>query len=167
MEVTDAVETRLEIRSYDDEPVDAETRRAVLEAGRLAASGHNSQHWRFVLVEGDDLAALADASPTGGWVADADFAVAICTDPTYAYNEIDAGRAVTQMQLVAWERGVGSCLYTVDEPAAREALEVPDGHDLTLVAGFGHPEREVEGVKDREPLEEIASTGRFGGSLEL
>lgn len=167
MDVSEAIDTRIEVRSYSDRPVDPETRRAVLDAGRLAPSGRNLQHWRFVLVADDErLDGLADRSPTGGWVADADFAVAVCTDPTYDYHAIDAGRAVTHMQLAAWEAGVGSCVYTVDDPRAREFLEIPEEYDLTLVAAFGYPEAEIRGIKDRKPLEEIAFEGRFGDRLD-
>lgn len=166
MDVTDAVETRLEIREFANEPVDDGTKRAILDAGRLAPSGKNTQHWRFVLVSGGDLAELADRSPTGGWVADAAFAVAICTDPSYPYNGIDAGRAATHMQLVAWEEGIGSCLYTTGEEAA-EFLSVPEEYELTAVLGFGYPARDVEGRKDREPLENVVFGGRFGEDMAL
>ncbi len=167
MDVSEAIDTRIEVRSYREEPVDGETRREILEAGRQAPSGRNLQHWRFILVADDDrLDGLGERSPTGGWVADADFAVVVCTDPTYDYHDIDAGRAVTHMQFVAWERGVASCLYTVDDPAAREFLEIPDEYDLTLVAGFGYPAAAVQGVRDRKPLAEVAFEARFGGRLD-
>lgn len=166
MDVTDAIETRIEVRSYRDEPVDEETKRAVLDAGRLAPSGRNLQHWRFVLIEDEArLAGLAERSPTGSWAADAAFAVVVCTDPSYDFHEIDAGRAVTHMQLAAWERGVASCIYTVDDSAAAEYLDLPDEYDLTLVAAFGSPEHEIRGRKDRKPLEEIAYGETFGTPL--
>jgi nitroreductase len=84
---------------------------------------------------------------------------------SYEYHGIDAGRAVTHMQLAAWERGVGSCLYTVDDVAAREFLEVPDDYDLTLVAAFGYPESEIRGIKDRKPLSDVAFSERFGAEF--
>ena len=168
MDVTEAVATRIELKAYSDESVDAETKRAILDAGRLAPSGRNLQHWRFILVDRDeDLADLADASPTGTWVSETDFAVAICTDPSYDYHDLDAGRAVTHMQLVAWEHDVGSRIYTVDAPAAYDALEIPDEYDLSVVAGFGYPEHDVKGVKDRKPLEDVAYSGTFGTPLHL
>ena len=78
------------------------------------------------------------------------------------------GRAVTHMQLVAWEHEVGSCIYTIGKPtAAAEYLEIPDQYDLTLVAAYGYPEGEVQGKKDRKPLSEIASSGTFGSELQL
>ena len=171
MDVTDAVTRRIEVREFADEAVDDATKRAILDAGRLAPSGRNVEHWRFVLVDdAGELRELADASPTGGWVAGADFAVAVCTDPDYAFNELDAGRTTASMQLYAWGLGVASCIYTVDTAAAREVLGVPDDYDLTAVLGFGYPTFDVESVrgrKDRRALEEVAYHGRFGGPLSL
>lgn len=168
MDVMEAIETRLDIKDYAPDAVDESTKRAVLEAGRLAPSGQNLQHWRFVLVDDEsDLDRLGELSPTGGWVADADFAVVILTDPDYPFHEIDAGRALTHMQLAAWERGVGSRLYTVDQPAVREFLAVPNEYALTAVVGFGYPDREIRGRKDRKPLADVAYRGRFGEPLDL
>lgn len=171
MDVTDAVMGRIEVREFADRDVDDATKRAIIDAGRLAPSGRNVQHWRFVLVDDDGgLRALADASPTGGWVADAAFAVVVCTDPDYDFDEIDAGRTTAHMQLFAWGLGIGSCLYTVDAPEAREVLGVPDDYALTAVLGFGHPTFDVESVqgrKERQPLSEVAFHGRFGESLSL
>ena len=169
MNVSDAIKTRIEIRSYRDEPVDDETKRAILNTGRLAPSGRNLQHWRFILLDTDErLSGLAQRSPTGSWVADAAFAIVVCTDPSYDFHEIDAGRAVTHMQLVAWEHEVGSCIYTIGEPtAAAEYLELPDQYDLTLVAVFGYPEGEVKGRKDRKSLSEIAFSETYGSDLQL
>lgn len=112
MDVSEAIETRLECRDYTDEPVDDETTRRILNAGRLAPSGKNVQHWAFILVDAPEaLDRLASISTTGQWVSNADFAICILTDPEYSYHEIDAGRAVTNMQFEAWNRGIGSCIY--------------------------------------------------------
>ena len=167
MNVSEAIETRLEIRTYKDRPVGPEAISDILEAGRLAPSGRNFQHWRFIVIEdADRLAALADHSPTGQWIGEAPLAIAICTDPQYDYHEIDAGRAVTNMQLAAWERGIGSCIFTVGEPAAAELLEIPDSYRLTLVAGFGYPTVQPEGRKDRKPIDAIAFEETFGTPID-
>ncbi|MFB6109798.1 MAG: nitroreductase family protein [Halodesulfurarchaeum sp.] len=167
MDVFEAIETRVEISEFADTQVSEEEKRRVLDAGRLAPSGRNLQHWEFILLDdSDDLERLGELSPSGGWVGDADFAVVVCTDPQYGFNDIDAGRAVTHMQLAAWEAGIGSRIYTVDRPEVTDFLEIPDDLDLTLVAGFGYPMREIEGIKDRKPLEEVASRGRYGRPLD-
>lgn len=168
MDVTEAIETRIELRTYADESVDAETKRSILEAARLAPSGRNLQHWRFVLVDDDArLDELGDRAPSGGWVADADFAIAVLTDPSLSFNELDAGRTITHMQFAAWSEGVGSRIFTTEDPSARELLAVPEEYDLTAVVGLGYPDRNVVGRKDRESLEDMVFHGRFGEALEL
>ncbi|AGN02957.1 nitroreductase [Salinarchaeum sp. Harcht-Bsk1] len=172
MDVTDVIQTAISVREFTDEPVDTETKRAILDAGHLSQSGHNSQHWRPILVDdADDLARLAELSTSGSWVADADFAVVIVTNPERHYHEIDAGRTITHMQFAAWDRGIGSCIYTgFHEAGTRECLDVPEDLEVTAVIGFGHPTFDVEslrGRKDREPLDEIVSHGRYGNPLAL
>lgn len=162
MNVTEAITTRIEVREYSNDSVDDETIHHVLEAGRLAASGRNLQHWRFILVDDStDLIQLSELSPTGRWIAGAAFAVVICTDPSLPFNELDAGRALTSMQLRAWEAGVGSCIYTVDNPAVPEFLGIPDRYDLTTVVRFGYPAHPVKGRKSRKPLSELVFHRRF------
>lgn len=167
MDVKDAVAQRIDYNGFGEEPVDSDTRRAILDAGRNASSARNRQHWRFILVDGEGLDELAELSPSGGWVANADFAVVICTIDEYGFKKLDAGRALTNMQLVAWEAGLTSRIYTVDRPEVNNFLEIPDEYHLTAVLGFGYPDRELQGKKDRKPLEEVAFSGKFGRPLEL
>ena len=169
MDVMDAIRTRLELREFADKAVPERIKHTVLEAGRLSPSGRNLQHWRFLLI--DDPAALddlAEVSPSGQWIAGAAFAIVVVTDPQYDFNELDAGRAVTAMQLAGWEEGVGSRLYTIDPPdqaTAKAHLEIPDSAHLTAVLGFGYPVGEIQGRKDRKPLSAVANRGKYGQDL--
>lgn len=167
MDVESAVESRIEVREYADDQVSTTDRRAILNAGRLASSGRNVEHWRFILLTEDtDLTELGQLSPSGSWISGADFAVVICTDPSYAFSDLDAGRAVTYMQLLAWERGVGSCIYTVDRPEVDAFLEIPPDRELALVAGFGYPVREIIGRKNRSALEDLVFNRRYGEAFD-
>lgn len=171
MDVEEAIRTRLEVREFTDEAVDGTTKLRILNAARLAPSGINRQHWRFILVEDDDdLERLADISETGGWVAGAGFAVVVVTDPSFDWYEIDAGRAITHMQFAAWDAGIGSCIYTgFDDTAMRTFLDIPDEYAISVVVGFGHPTfdvADVAGHKDRAPLSELVFAGRFGMAFE-
>lgn len=95
MDATEAVRTKLDVREFASKPVPAEVKLAVLEAARLTQSGSNSQHWCFILVQKpENLRTMTNDSPSGKWVAGANFAVIVCTDPTRGYHMIDAGRAV-------------------------------------------------------------------------
>lgn len=169
MAIEDAIRHRLEVREFADETVDPEVRHQILDAGRLAPSGKNTQHWRFVLLADErDVDRLAELSTSGTWIGGADFAIVVTTDPSYHYHELDAGRAITHMQFAAFEQGLGSCIYTgYDETGMREFLEVPDGRSITAVIGFGYPADGLHGRKQREPLSEIAYADRFGKPLAV
>ena len=167
MDVTEAVQTRIDVREYADEPVDSETKRDVFDSSRVASSGRNTQHWRFLLLEdADRLSELGAHSPSGGWIADATFAVAVLTNPEWDFHGIGAGKAITHMQLVAWEHGVTSCMFTTDDESVAEVLGVPAELELTATVGFGHPPYDIKGIKDRRLLETVAYSETFGTALD-
>jgi nitroreductase len=169
MDIDDAIERRLEVRDYADEPVDPEIRHAILDAGRLAPSGKNTQHWRFVLLtDAGDVHRLSELSTSGAWIGGADFAIVVTTDPSYHYHELDAGRAITHMQFAAFQHEVGSCIYTgFDEAGMHEFLEVPDDRSIVAVVGFGYPADGLRGRKRRDSISELAYADRFGKLLRV
>jgi nitroreductase len=168
MDATEAVKTKLDVREFSSKPVPSSVKAAVLEAARLTQSGTNSQHWRFILVQDPmNLKKLADNSSWGKWVAGANFAVVVCTDPTKSYHMIDAGRAVQDMQLTAWDHGVASGVFTgLKAAAVRRDFGVPEELSPTIVVGFGNPVRKLYGRKKRKPLSEVAFLERYGNSVE-
>jgi nitroreductase len=92
MDTFDCIATKVEVREFaKDKRVPAETKSRILEAARLTGSSMNTQHWRFVLLQDKgNLRVLADDSTTGGWVAGADFAVIVLTNPKVPGHTIDA-----------------------------------------------------------------------------
>lgn len=165
---TEAVRTKLDVREFSDKPVPSKVKLAILEAARLTQSGVNSQHWRFILVqEPKSLARLAMNSPTGSWVGGANFAVVVCTDPARGYHLLDAGRAVQDMQLTAWDNGVASGMYTgIRHSELSSDLGIPEGLRPTVVVAFGFPAKELKGSKTRRPLQDVAFLERYGGKLD-
>jgi|BEDMetMinimDraft_2_1075160.scaffolds.fasta_scaffold07040_1 nitroreductase len=169
MDVFKAVSSRLEIGEFADKQVPDDVKLRVLEAARLSPSGMNTQHWRFILVDDKkSLRELADMSTTGRWVGEAAFAVIVLTDPKYPFHKLDAGRVISNMQLVAWEDGVGSRIYTgIDEQKMRVRFNIPQTLEITAVVGFGYPKKRVLGRKKRLPLEKVAFRGKYGEPLSL
>ena len=168
MDTTEAVKTKLDVREFSQKHVPTEVKLAVLEAGRLNQSGSNTQHWRFILVQDkENLKTLADDSSTGRWVAGADFAVIICTDPNRGYHLLDAGRAAQDMQLTAWDHGVTSCIYTGFKLSeTRRDFGIPEDSIPSAVLGFGYPAKKLLGKKNRKPLREVAYLEKFGKSID-
>lgn len=166
--VTNVIRTKLDVRTFSDKEVPQEDKIMILDAARMAGSGMNSQHWRFILLDKrEDLQKLADLSITGKWVSGASFAVVVLTDSRYAWHLLDAGRAITNMMLEAWSRGIVSCICTgVNEAALRTWLKIPQLYAIAGFVGFGYPVRRIIGKKKRLPLEQIAFYGRFGEPLK-
>jgi nitroreductase len=127
MDAFECIATKLEVREFSTQDVPSEIRSKILEAARLTGTGMNTQHWRFILVEKkDNLKELAEDSTSGSWVAGANFAVIVLTNPKYGFHLIDAGRVLQNMQLTAWNEGVGSGLFTgIREEKIRKDFQIP------------------------------------------
>ena len=168
MDTYEAIATKLDVREFAQKRVPDETRRKILEAARLTGSSMNTQHWRFVLVQDrSNLALLASDGTTGRWVADADFAVIILTNPKVPGYKIDAGRVLQDMELAAWNFGIASCLFTgMKGDDLRRDFKVPPELEISTVLGFGYPREKILGKKDRKPIEEIVFLEVYGRQLD-
>ena len=165
MDVFDGIATKLDVREFSPQAVPPEIKQSVLEAARMTGTGLNTQHWRFILVEGkENLNKLAEDSTSGGWVAGANFAIIVLTNPKYNFHMIDAGRVAQNMQLAAWNRGVASGLFTGVREELRSDFGVPKELNTTIVVGFGYPAKKLAGRKSRVPLGELVYYGRYGAT---
>jgi nitroreductase len=161
----ETVASKLDIRQFTNLDVSNEIRQKILEAARQVGTGLNSQHLRFVLIDSKDmLQLLAEDSTSGGWVSGANFAIMILTNSDYGFKMLDAGRALQNMQLVAWSEGVGSGLFTgIREKKMRTDFNIPEDLDIAVVIGFGYPSRKLTGMrKNRMSMNNILYHQRYG-----
>jgi nitroreductase len=169
LDAYDAVITKLDVKEFDSKAVPKDVKLKTLEAARRTGSGINSQHWRFILVQDPmNLQRLAQDSTTGKWVQNANYAVIVLTDPKLGFHLIDAGRAIQDMQVAAWNFGVASRIFTgFDATKMRKDYSIPPDLEPSIVVGFGYPEKKITGKKkNRKPLEEIAFLEKFGNKLD-
>jgi len=164
MDAFDAISTKIEVRQFASKKVSGDIKRKVLESARLTGSSMNTQHWRFVLVQDKaNLKRLAGDSTSGKWVEGADFAIIILTDPRVPGNNLDAGRVIQDMQLGAWNFGVGSGIFTgIVEAKLRKDYALPEGLKIAAVLAFGYATKKILGKKNRKTLEELVSVEKFG-----
>ena len=165
MDVFHAVKSRWEVREYkEDVSPPFEHILRILEAGRLSPSSKNSQPWHFIVItDKRKLKRISELTPTGSFIANAAFAIALLMEPWAPRPEIDAGRAMQQMMLVAWELGLGSCwVSNFDEEEVKRVLKAPRELRLITVVPFGYPARRPKGKKRRKKLVEIAHWNEFG-----
>jgi nitroreductase len=170
MDTIDVISTKLETRQFDQKKVPDDVKMKVLEAARLTGSSNNTQHWRFILLDDpQSVSRLADDSTTGPWVRGANFAVLILTDPKVNGHMIDAGRALQDMQLAAWNFGVGSGIFTgFNQEKLKQDFAIPPNLVPAAALGFGYAAvRKTGKRKKRNPLEQIAYSGKYGQPLKM
>lgn len=169
LDTYERIATKLDVREFDSREVSTEIRRRVLEAARLTASGNNLQHWRFILTQDkDNLKRLAEDSTSGRWVAGANFAVVVLTNPKYGFHLVDAGRVIQDMQLAAWNDGVASGIYTgFNKEAMVRDFGIPAELVPSAAVGFGYPRKKIIGKKNRKPLLELAFLEKYGKRLGI
>jgi len=160
--------SKLDVRQFDSKNVPREVKLRVLEAARASGTGNNKQEWRFILVqEKEMLKKLAEDSTSGGWVVSANFAVIVAAAPTPSFHLIDAGRAVQNMELAAWDEGVISGIYTgVKDEKMSKDFAIPSTQKPLAVVAFGYPVKKIIGKKNRMPLTELAFIDKYGNKFD-
>lgn len=167
MNTLNCIATKLDIREFNNENISSNIISAILNSARYSGSGLNTQHWRFIVIkEKNNLNKLSDDSTSGQWIVGANLAVIILTDPSYGFHLIDAGRVIQNMQLSAWDNGVGSGLYTgIREDKMRNDFKIPSNLNIAAILGFGYPKKHITGKKkNRKPLNELVYNEVFRNS---
>ena len=144
--VGDAIRTKRVVRRFADRPLEASHLERILDAGRHAGSSKNLQRWDFIVCrDRAHLTELASVGPWAGHLAGAAVAIALVTpDPHTADAPLsilfDLGQAAANMQLAAWELGIGSVPATVyDHDLARRSLGYPADRYCEYLLSFGYP----------------------------
>ena len=77
--VLEVIKKRQSVRSYLDKEIPENLLQQVLEAGRLAPSASNKQHWKFIVVRDEDLRKkLVPACKNQKFIEEAPVAIAGC-----------------------------------------------------------------------------------------
>jgi len=162
MDTSDCIKTRRSIRKYEEKDVPDKVIEKILEAGRWAPTASHKEPWYFIVIKDKKLLkVIAEEAAYGNFIKDASFAIAVVTDPSSKWHEIDGALATENMTLEAWSEGLGTCwIGALDREKAKEILEIPEELHLLTVLPFGYPDEEP--TSTRKPLSEIVYKEKFG-----
>ena len=166
MDVLEAIKGRRSIRKYKKLPISEEQVTQILEAGRWAPSRGNSQPWKFITLKNvQGRTDLAEAIPTGKFMAEAPLAIAVVVNPKASKHPEQEGAAATQNMLLATHAlGLGACWISVYgtgcEEKAKQLLQIPDEEWLLSIVPIGHLAETPE--KGRKGLDEITFADKYG-----
>ena len=167
MDIYECLRTRRTVREFKPEPVSDESLGKLLSAARWSPSSRNQQPWRFIVIrDRETLAKLGETAGSGRFLARAPIAIAIVMENA-DQPQMDAGRVLQQMELVAWSEGMGTCFVTLTDDQ-REiiagVLGIPQGLDLITVLPFGYRRDDFQGRGvPRKPVSELVYAERYGG----
>jgi nitroreductase len=177
MDIFEAIEKRRSIRKFKHKPVANDDLKRILEAGRLAPSGDNSQPWLFIIVRDlERKKALASVAKNQGFIADADAVIValgvpeVESDPsssTYLPHLQDTMIAVEHMVLAATALGYGTCwIGAFTEEKVKKILNVPERLIVVALVPVGVPDANPP-PRPRKAFNEIFFKETYGNPLEL
>lgn len=161
-----AVASKRDWRNFADRPIPEDVATRILDAGRLAGSASNKQHWRFVVVESEELKGqVSESVYAASNITGAALVVGLVT-PEGDLPTFDSGRTAQNMMLAAWNEGVASVPNgTSDAGKMGELLGAGEGERVMIVLSFGYPAREDDperrsaeewsAAAKRKPLDEV------------
>lgn len=168
METFLTIASRREGRDYAPEPIPMAAVHRILQAGRVAGSAMNTQPWRFTCVQGTQtiIERLSKGVTRPTNLEGAKLLILVSLTQLNMRSMFDAGRAVENMLLAAWDQGIASCPNSVRNPAKMyEEFQMAEEQPLVALISFGYPRRrpnfarrtdeEWAATGDRLPLDEI------------
>ena len=157
--------TRSFRRFKEDEPVDADTLKYLVDLARLGGSARNVQPLKYMLINAPEL--NAKIFPHLGWAGylhdwpgppkgERPAAYIICLLDTRLSKEAacDLGIATQNILLGAAEMGLGGCRIASISPELRKVLAIDVFLQVLLVVALGRPAETVTLV-EREPGADI------------
>lgn len=168
MDCFEAIQERKSIRRFEPETViQRETILAILDAGRLAPSGGNSQPWRFVVVQSEEkrsalqsLIEEREEIPAQHRIAKtAGVLIAVLYERNTPHGELKAvqaiGSAIENILLATHALGFGACWLGYHRDSVIEkTLGCAYTEELMALIAIGQP-GEKPPRRPRRPLDEL------------
>ena len=161
MELFEAIRKRRSVRSYTGEAIPREHLETIVDAARLAPSGHNHQPWQFIVIT--DKVMMAKFTDAADWIEQSGAVIAVVMDPSSRFWLEDGSAAVTNITLAATALGYGSCWIGGNtqkhEDKFKQLLGIPADKRLLTFVPIGVP---VEWpTKEKKSLDEVIRWERY------
>ena len=160
-QILQVISRRRSVRAFTDRPVSDEMIMEIMDAGRYAPSGHNTQPWRVVVVKSPaKKQQLAKLAPQDDMIRSAPVTLAVLLDLTEGYDELkDAqaiGAMIENMLIAVHSLGLGACwMGRTCERQIEKLVGAAEHEQLMALIPVGYAASTANDVI-RRPLSEIA-----------
>ena len=159
MTAKECITGRRSIRQFTDQPVSHEVLSQIVETASYAPSWKHTQIVRYIAVEGETKAKLAEMTSifpaNGNIMKKAPMVIAITVikgrsgyerDGSFSthrgdsWQMFDAGVAAEAFCLAAYEQGLGTVIMGLfDQKEASDLLDIPEDRELVALIPIGYP----------------------------
>lgn len=143
---------RRSYRRFEQKEIDSSIIDEMMIATRLSSSAANRQPLSYIIIQGRNKVEqvfeftkwAAALPPELGQPKEDEipalFVAVVQNTDINANSDTDAGLAISNMTLAAWNHGVGSCIIAnCNKPKLSEMFGLVDNEKLHSVIGFGYP----------------------------
>ena len=168
MELSKIFEERFSVRSFKDTPVEDSKIDALLEAMRIAPTGHNDQPQRVYVLKSDE--AIAKVRACTKCAFNAPLVMMVCADMTAAWRnrysgrsaaETDAAIVTAYMMLKAQDMGLTSCwVHHYDPQKLKDAFSLPENVEPLNLLPIGYAAEDAAPLPmhfESKPIEELVT----------
>lgn len=160
----DLLKTRRTYRRFEQKEISEDIQEEILTAARLASSAANRQPLSYIVVR--EPGAVADVFAHTRWAGALPpelgqpkeqerptlFIAVVENLDINKDCDTDAGLAIGNMTLAAWNRGVGSCMIgACNKEALSQMFGLGENQKLHTVVAFGYPSHESHIVDMESP----------------
>ncbi len=161
MDALEAIRTRRSIRKFTGESIPRADLETIVDAGRLAATGHNHQPWDFIVIT--DKETIMQFIPAAPWIIQAGAVIAVVIDPETRWWVEDGAAAIQNMLIASAALGYGSCWVQGDvlprEEHFKDLLDVPHEKRLMALIPIGIPAERPE--REKKTLAQVIHWEKF------
>lgn len=165
MDLMELLKTRRTYRRFEQKNISDDIIQDILTAARYASSAANKQPLSYVVVKSpDQVKAVFEQTKWAGYLPPelgqpkADemptlFIGIVENTKKNAFCDTDAGLAISNMTLAAWQHGVGSCIIAAcNKIKLSEMFDLNEDQKLHSVVAFGYPTHQsyVKDVDDKD-----------------
>ncbi len=161
MDALEAIRKRRSIRNFTGESIPKADLETIVDAGRLAATGHNHQPWDFIVVTNKET--IMQFLPAAPWIIQAGAVIALVLDPETRWWVEDGAAAIQNMLVASTALGYGACWVEGDvlprEEHFKDLLNIPDEKRLVALIPVGVPAENPE--REKKPLAQVIHWEKF------
>lgn len=152
MKLMELLKTRRTYRRFFQKPVSDEIIDEILCAARYASSAANKQPLSYIVVKSpENVQEVFSYTKWAGYLAGEEgkpqkgeeptlFIAVVENQEISGFCDTDAGLAISNMTLVAWNHGVGSCIIgACNKGKLSEMFELGENQKIHAVVAFGYP----------------------------